>query len=80
MGFDPDKYKVLEEVDLGQVNGWQGNMKVVKYKYGENPESVKVVIVGKTKQGKEYESKIISGLPAAVLKEKILPVLTEMVG
>lgn len=75
MAFDESKYVELERKSLGQLNGWKGEVVMVRYKYGDNPESVKLVVTN----GK-YESKLISGLPANVLRDNILPALAEFVG
>lgn len=77
MAFDEKNYEVVSERDLGQINGWNGNVRLVRYKYN-NRESVKIVVAGETK-GKPFEWKLMSGVPVEVLAGTLLPALATAV-
>lgn len=78
MAFDERLYKVISEKSLGQVNGWKGETKIVRYSYG-GKESVKIIVSSQNGKGEKYEWKILSGVPVPVLIETVLPALVGLV-
>lgn len=65
MPFDESKMKIISETNIGPLDGWKGDVVVVRYQYGDNQESIKVVTRGKKKDGSTYESRLWGGVPVA---------------
>ena len=77
-GYSERKMEIIDEIDIGHINGWQGRTLAQTYSYDRGPVSVRVIMEGETKRGKAYQSKIMGGVPVMIFAEKILPNLIEL--